>query len=194
MSDDGFLVRQFDRAALALLSARRRRRRRAEMAEVEAALQALGAEPPRHVVRPARGSAWRRRAFWAAAAAICYASFAFAVNHQNVPTDVVVVPGDRLGGREGFVDPRWDPGIPEAARREMARAERQTARHQEATAKAQLVLSEDTGRGAGLLRALEACEDPAQGGFGSAACGRAQRDAIGAGRQVADDLERGGGE
>jgi hypothetical protein len=189
MRTDGFLVRQFDRAALALLAARRRRRRAAEMAEVEAALRNLGLEPPRHVGRPARGSA-RRRGVWAAgAAAVCYACFALAVNHQNVPTDVVAGAGDR----EGFVDPRWDPGVPEAARREMLRAQRQDARQQEAEAMAELVLSVDAGRGVSLLRALEACEDEARGGLGSAACGRAQRGAIDAGRQLAHDLEHGSG-
>jgi hypothetical protein len=190
MRDDGFLVKQFDRAILALLAARRRRRRRAEMAELEVVLRHLHSDLLRRDARPARGSTRRQRAVWAAgAAAVCYACFAFAVNHQNVPTDVVA----GAGGREGFVDPRWDPGIPEAARREMLRGERQAARHQEATSMAQLVLSEDAGRGVGLLRALKACEDEARGGFGSAACARAQRGAIDAGRQIAYDLERGGG-
>ena len=197
-----FLVRQFDRAVLALVATRRRRRRAAEMAELEAVLEDLEQGPPREAQRsptvpaPVRptpnedaGSSrelYRRWVTGTVGVSVLFGATFFAlVLFTSPPSSNGVVDPANIAASGMQSAGAVDRGIPEGMREEILLAERQTGRYWEAEAAADLVRVEDVERGQGLLRALgEACEgDATDTGWGTADCGLAQERAINAARE-----------
>jgi len=170
----GFLVKQFDRAALALVAARRRRRRAAELADLRAIdTEDAGASGPRRVPSTTSGitrAVVRRRATLIAGGAIAVVPAVMLYSELTGPKSMTIT-AEPLDA--------YDRNVPGVVKDDPGAEQRR-----EALAAVALLEVEYPERSRELRRTVMLCEDAQGGGVGNPACDDARERAIDAGRNL----------